>query len=187
MTIGYGDLKKGMAIELDGEPWQVLEYQHTKMQQRTPVLSLKLRHLMTGRVKDRNVPGNQRLTVAQVENRPAQYLYNDDDHYYFMDMENYEQYQLTKEQVAENTNYLTDGISLEMVFYKENPITLRLPTFVELTVNETPPGYKGDTAQGGTKPATLETGLTVQVPMFITAGERLKIDTRNGKYIERVT
>ena len=188
MTIGFGDLHKGATIELDGQPYEVIDYERQKMQQRAPVTRLKLRNLRDGRVMQRTFQSyTTEFTVAQVDTRETQYLYNDGDFYHFMDMENYEQYQLTKEQIAENTNYLTDGISLEMVFYKENPITLRLPTFVELTVNETPPGYKGDTAQGGTKPATLETGLTVQVPMFITAGERLKIDTRNGKYIERVT
>lgn len=188
MTIGFGDLHKGATIELDGQPYEVIDYERQKMQQRAPVTRLKLRNLRDGRVMQRTFQSyTTEFARAQVDTRETQYLYNDGEFYHFMDMENYEQYQLTKEQVSENINFLTDGIVLEMVFYKDNPITLRLPTFVELAVSETPPGYKGDTAQGGTKPATLETGITVQVPMFITVGERLRIDTRNGKYIERVT
>ena len=188
MTIGFGDLHRGATIELDGQPYEVVDYERQKMQQRAPVTRLKLRSLRDGRVFQRTFQSyTTEFSLAQVDTRPTQYLYNDGQFYHFMDMESYEQYQLTGEQVGDSVSYLIDGITLELVFYKENPINLRLPTFVELEVVETPPSYKGNTAQGGTKPATLETGLTVQVPMFIATGERLRIDTRNAKYIERVT
>ena len=188
MTIGFGDLHRGATIELDGQPYEVVDYERQKMQQRAPVTRLKLRSLRDGRVIQRTFQSyTTEFSLAQVDTRPTQYLYNDGQFYHFMDMENYEQYQLTGEQVGDSVSYLIDGTTLEMIFYKESPITLRLPTFVELEVVETPPSYKGNTAQGGTKPATLGTGLTVQVPMFISTGERVRVDTRNAKYIERVT
>jgi elongation factor P len=183
--ISYSGLRHGIVIEIDGEPWQVLEYQHNKMQQRAPVLSLKLRHLKSGRIIDRNLPGNQKLAVAQVEQRQAQYLYNDGDMFYFMDMESYDHYPLTRDKLGSTLSFIKEQATVAMTFYRGDPISIELPTHVELRVEDTPPGVKGNTVQGGTKPATLETGLVVQVPLFINPGEIVRIDTRSSQYLER--
>ncbi|MCZ6614567.1 MAG: elongation factor P [Chloroflexi bacterium] len=186
MVIGVGELRKGVNIELDGEPYQVVEYSSHKMQQRAPVVRIRLRELRTGRSVDRTFSGyDVKLNLASVEQRPAQYLYNDDAFYYFMDTRTYEQYPLTKEQLGDAHLYLRDQVELELVFFREQPIAVELPTFVELEIVDTPPAHRGDTAQGGTKPATLETGLSVNIPFFVKPGEVIRIDTRTGEYLER--
>lgn len=185
--ISYSELRRGMAIELDGEPYLVLEWKHVVMQQRTPTLTLKLRHLKTGKVYEQNLPGNQRLALADVEHREAQYLYTDGQAYYFMDNETYEQFPLTPEQLGDALHYLKEGTTVDLIFYQGSPVTVELPTFVELQVVDTPPSFKGDTAQAGRKPATLETGLVVKVPMHVAVGQRIKVDTRTGEYIETVS
>jgi len=184
--ISYSELRRGMAIELDGEPYIVLDWKHVVMQQRTPTLNLKVRHLVTGRVYERSLPGNQRLTLADVDRRRAQYLYSDGEAYLFMDLETYDQYSLTAEQVGESAGYLKEGLELDLVFYKGQPVALELPITVDLTVVDTPPGFKGDTAQSGRKPATLETGLVVKVPMHVNPGQVVRVDTRTGEYVETV-
>ena len=186
MTINFGDLRRGVTIELDGQPYEVVEYERHKMQQRAPVTRLKLRNLRDGKAMERTFQSyTTEFSLARVEEKPAQFLYSDGQFYNFMDMETYDQYQLSREQLGDAVNYLKEETVVDVIFFKDDVINLRLPTFVELQVVDTPPGFKGDTAQGGTKPATLETGLTVQVPLFISNGERLKIDTRSAQYIER--
>lgn len=186
MVIGVGEVRKGVTIELDGEPYQVLEFSSHKMQQRAPVIRLRLRELRTGRSVDRTFSGyDVKLNMAQVEHRSAQYLYSDDTFYYFMDTRTYDQYLLTREQLGQTRHYLKEQVEVEVVFFREEPITIELPTFVELEVVDTPPGVKGDTAQGGTKPATVETGLTVTVPLFVNNGGVIRVDTRTGEYLER--
>ncbi len=187
MTISYSDLRRGTAIEYEGEPWLVMDWKHTKMQQRAPVLTLKLRSLRTGRSLERNVPGNQRLTLAEVDTREAQYLYSDGDLYYFMDLQTFDQHPLTADMIGDDLNYLKEQDKVELVFYKGAPISLEMPTFVELKVVDTPPSLRGNTAQGSTKPATMETGLTVNIPFFVNNGETIRVDTRNGEYLERVS
>lgn len=184
--ISYSELRRGMAIELDGEPYIVLDWKHVVMQQRTPTLTLKVRHLLTGRVQERSVPGNQRLTLADVERKPAQYLYTDGESYHFMDLETYDQHSLTAEQVGEASGYLKEGMELDLVFYRNRPVALELPITVDLRVVEAPPGFKGDTAQSGRKPATLETGLVIKVPMHVETGQVVRVDTRTGEYVETV-
>jgi elongation factor P len=187
MVIGFGDLRRGITIELDGAPYKVEEYYQQKMQQRAPVYHIKLRHLITGQLVDKTYSGyGIKLNRASVENRAAQYLYEDGGLYYFMDSSNFEQYPVDAKVVGDALRYLTDQAEVELVFWKETPIVIELPTTVDLLVTETPPAYKGDTAAGATKPATLETGVSVTVPMFISVGDKLKIDTRNGAYVERV-
>ena len=187
MTISFGDLRRGVSIEVDGQAYEVVEYERHKMQQRAPVTRLKLRSLRDGKLIERTFQSyTTEFTLAQVEAKPAQYLYTDGRFYNFMDMEAYDQYQFTREQLGDTVNYLKEETVVDVIFHNENFINVRLPIFVELEVVDTPPGYKGDTAQGGTKPATLETGLTVQVPLFISNGDKLRIDTRNGQYSERV-
>lgn len=186
MVIGVGDLRKGLTIELDGQPYQVIEHTTHKMQQRAPVVKLKLRDLKTGRTIEKSYNGyDVKLTRASVEQRVAQYIYQDGDLYYFMDVENFEQFPLNDDQLGDGINYLVDQMELQIVFFKDAPISVQLPTFVELKVTDTPPGVKGDTAAGATKPATLETGLTVNVPFFVNNGETIRVDTRTGQYLER--
>ena len=187
MTIGYGDLKKGLPIELDGEPYAVVDYERSKMQQRAPVMRLRFKSLRTGRVVDRTFQGyDVKLTLASVEHRNAQYIYEDGDLYYFMDTESFEQFPLAREQIEATLPYLVEQTTVDVVFYDDKPIAIELPITVELKVAETTPGFKGDTAQGGIKPATLETGLVVQVPLFVDAGQTVRVDSRTGQYLARV-
>ena len=187
MTIGYGDLKKGLPIELDGEPYAVVDYERSKMQQRAPVMRLRFRSLRTGRVVDRTFQGyDVKLTLASVEHLSAQYIYEDGDLYYFMDTKSFEQFPLSREQIEASLPYLVEQTTVSVVFYDDKPIAIELPITVELKVAETAPGFKGDTAQGGTKNATLETGLVVQVPLFVDAGQSVRVDSRTGQYLARV-
>ena len=186
MTIGYGDLKKGMAIELDGVPFSVVDYERTKMQQRAPVMRIKFRDLRTGRMTERTFQGyDVKLTPASVERRGAQYIYDDDHLYYFMDSETFDQFPLSEDQVAGSLPYLVEQTDVEVVFFEGRPLALELPNTVQLTVTDAPPGHRGDTAQGGTKPATLNTGLVLQVPLFVNEGDTVKVDTRSGEYLLR--
>jgi elongation factor P len=188
MSINFGDLSRGMVIELDGQPWQIMDYERHKMQQRAPVTRIKMKNLLSGAVVERTFQRyDTGFTVAEIDNRETQYLYTDGSYYYFLDQESFDQYELTKEQLGSTLDYLKENMMAEMVFYKGSPINVNLPTHVELEVRETPPAFRGDTAQGGNKPATLETGLRITVPMFITPGTIVKVDTRNGQYTERVS
>ena len=188
MSINFSDLSRGLVIELDGQPWQIMDYKRHKMQQRAPVTRIKLKNLMTGTVVERTFQRyDTAFSAADMDNRQAQYMYTDGTFYHFLDQENYEQYELTKELLAANLDYLKEQMIIELVFYKGNPIALNLPTHVELEVKDTPPAFRGDTAQGGNKPATLETGLRINVPMFITPGTVVRVDTRSGEYTERVS
>ena len=183
--IDAGELRKGAAIELDGEIFQILEYQHVKMQQRQPVVKLKLRDIRSGNVAERNFQSGDKVTPVFLEHRPVQYLYNDGDIYYFMDNESYEQIMLTSAQIGEDTNYLKEGLLLEVLTSRRDIVAIELPYSVELQVMETEPGFKGDRATAGTKAAKLETGITIQVPLFISPGDIIKVNTRTGEYQEK--
>ena len=185
--IDAGELRKGVVIELDGQIYQILEYQHVKMQQRQPVVKLKLRGVRSGNFMERNFQSGDRVATVFLEHRPVQYLYNDGHLYYFMDNETYEQIVLPSAQVGDNTKYLKEGLVLEIVTSKGETISIELPSSVELRVTETEPGFKGDRATAGTKPAKLETGATVQVPLFINTGDIVKVNTRTGGYQEKVS
>jgi elongation factor P len=180
-----GELRKGAAIELDGGIYQIIEYQHVKMQQRQPVVKLKLRDVRSGNVTERNFQSGDKVTPAFLEHRPVQYLYNDGDLYYFMDNESYEQIMLASAQIGDGTNYLKEGLTLEILTCKGDTVSIELPNSVELQVMETEPGFKGDRATAGTKPAKLETGVAIQVPLFINAGDIIKVNTRTGEYQEK--
>jgi len=187
MAISWGDLKKGLAIELDGEPYTVVDYERSKMQQRAPVMRIRFKSVRTGRTVDRTFQGyDVKLSEASVDRRTAQYLYEDGGFYYFMDTESYEQFPLSGDSIQDSLPYLVEQTSVNLVFFEGKPIAIELPVTVDLRVDETSPGFKGDTAQGGTKPAALETGLTVQVPLFVKTGETIRVDTRTGEYLARV-
>ncbi|MFU8796160.1 MAG: elongation factor P [Dehalococcoidia bacterium] len=183
--IDAGELRKGAAIELDGSIYVVIEYQHVKMQQRQPVIKLRLRDARTGNVAERNLQSGDKVTPVFLEHRPAQYLYNDGHLYHFMDNESYEQFVLTATQIGEGTGYLKEGMVLEILTSKGETIAVEMPISVELQVTETEPGFKGDRATAGTKAARLETGATVQVPLFINTGDVIKVNTRTGEYQEK--
>ena len=188
MTIGYGDLRKGMAIELDGEPYMVVG---TTNEARCSSALLRC-----GSASERFAPAGCWTAVSQAtmsssrrqtwNARSAQYIYDEDDLCYFMDTESYDQFPLIKEQISEELNYLKEEMTVDLIFYEDNPISLELPITVDLQVVDSPPGLKGDTATGATKPATLETGLLIQVPLFVNEGEYVKVDTRNATYLSRV-
>jgi len=182
--ISGSDLKKGVIIELDGSLYQVVDYQHVKMK-RTALAKVKLRDLMDGHTVERSFQSGQKLTRARLESRPMQYLYNDDNLYYFMDVDTFEQISINKDTLGDALNYLKEGVTVGVSSYKDSIVGIDLPVAVELAITNTEPGFKGDTATAGTKPATLETGLSIQVPLFINEGDVIKVDTRTGEYLER--
>jgi len=183
--ISGSELRKGIIIELEGKLYQVIEYQHVKMK-RTALAKVKLRDMQAGHTIERSFQSGERFTQARLDYRSSQYLYNDGGLYYFMDEENYEQTALSAEQLGDTVNYLKDGISVGISSYQGELIDVELPITVELKVIDTGPSFKGDTATGGNKPAKLETGIAIQVPLFINNEDIIKVDTRTGSYLERV-
>ena len=184
--ITSGELKKGITIELEGKLYQVVDFQHIKMK-RTALVRLKLYDIRAGHTIERTFQSTEKFIRARLDYRGMQYLYNDGDLYYFMDEENFEQVSLDSNQLGDATNYLKEGMSLQISSYKGKLVGVELPTAVELKVIDTGPGFKGDTATAGNKPARLETGITIQVPLFINKGDIIKVNTRDGSYIERVS
>ncbi|HWQ27389.1 MAG TPA: elongation factor P [Dehalococcoidia bacterium] len=184
--ISTGELKKGLTLEIDGVVYQVLDYQHIKMGRGSAQVRLKLRDVRGGHTVEKTVQAGEKFARARVERHQMQYLYNDGELWHFMNTETYDQIALTRQQVGDAANYLTENALCEVVMYEDEPIGVELPTSVELTVVETEPWVKGDTAQGGTKPAKLETGLVVNVPLFVNTGDKVKVDTRTGEYLTRV-
>lgn len=182
--INATELRKGVIIEFEGKLYQVVEYQHVKMK-RTALAKVKLRDINAGHTMERSFQSNDRLVRARLDSRQMQYLYNDGELYYFMDQENYEQMPFTREQLGDALDYLKEGNSVAVSSYKGKVIGIELPITVELEVTDTEPGFKGDTATAGNKPARLETGLSIQVPLFINIGDIIKVDTRTGTYLER--
>lgn len=184
--VTFSDLRKGVTIELDGQVYQVVEYTFQKMQQRQPIMRLRLKDVKTGKVIERGFPAGTKLTPAPVDHRTAQFLYREEDLFYFMDTETYEQFPLSADTLGDATEYLAEGVSLEVLSYKGRMLGMELPITVDLKVVETGPAFKGDTAQTGTKLAKLETGLEIKVPLFVSQGEIVRVDTRSSEYLERV-
>lgn len=185
--IASGELKKGIIIELEEKLYQVLDYHHIKMGRGSAQVRLKLRDIRSGNTIERAFQASERFTRARLDYRTMQYLYNDGDLYYFMDVESFDQIPLSANQLGDALNYLKEGMSLEVLNHKGELVGVELPIAVELRVIETGPGFKGDTATAGNKPAKLETGITIQVPLFISNGDMVKVDTRTGEYLERVS
>ena len=182
--ISGSELRKGIIIELEGKLYQVVDYQHIKMK-RTALARLKLRDIRDGHTIEQTFQSNEKFSRARLDFRSMQYLYNDGDLYYFMDEESFEEMPLSASQLGNALSYLKEGMSLQVSSYKGELVGVELPITVELEVTDTDPGFKGDTATAGTKPAKLETGITIQVPLFIDKGDIIKVDTRNGSYLER--
>ncbi|MCX5888997.1 MAG: elongation factor P [Deltaproteobacteria bacterium] len=180
------EFKKGLKIEIDGTPYIIVDFQHVKPGKGGAFVRTKLKNLLNGRVVDQTFRSGEKVEKPDLMEREMQYLYREGDRYCMMDNETYEQIMLTEEQVGEARLYLIDNLNVEVLFFNQAPLAVELPNFVELEVAQTEPGFKGDTAAGGTKPATLESGATLQVPLFISEGDRVRVDTRTGNYIERV-
>jgi len=180
------EFKKGVKIELDGVPYTIVDFQHVKPGKGGAFVRTKLKSLLTGRVLEQTFRSGERVKRPDLMERDMQYLYREGDSFCMMDNETYEQMMLTEDQVGEVRFYLTENLDVKILFFNQQPVAVEAPLFVELEVAQTGSGLKGDTAAGGTKPATLESGVTIQVPLFINEGDRVKVDTRTGSYIERV-
>ncbi len=184
--IETGDIKKGMTVELDGSLYKILMLKHIKIARGSAQVRMKLRNVTEGHTIERTFQAGERFAVARLERREAQFLYRDVDLFYFMFTDTFEQSPVSSELVGDVIGYLLEGMTLDLILHGDVPIGVELPTTVDLRVTETDPGYKGDTAQGGNKPATLETGLTVNVPLFVNEEDTIRVDTRSGEYMERV-
>jgi elongation factor P len=184
-VIEAGDLRPGSVFERDGQLIVCVTQSHMKMGRGTAQIRVKLRNLITGAITDETFRPEQRFTRVRIEKRPMQFLYSDGEQHHFMDSETYNQVALGSDQLGDALRYIKEGAEITVLSYEDKPIGVDLPTSVELAVSETEPGFKGDTATGGSKPATLETGITVQVPLFVNQGDRIKVDTRSGEYMER--
>ncbi len=184
--ISTNEFRRGSKIEYKGEPYEVLEFQHVKMQQRAPIVRTKIKNLKTGRVIDETFSAGQKFETPALEEKEMQFLYNQEALFYFMDTETYEQIPLREEQLGDARKFIKEEMVVKILYYKGEPIAVEPPIFVELKVVETEPAFKGDTASGGSKPARLETGAVVKVPFHIAEGDIIRIDTRTSEYIERV-
>ena len=186
MSVSTNDFKNGMTLDLDGTLFQVVEFQHVKPGKGGAFVRTKLRNVRTGAVIERTFNAGVKVGLAIVERKPMQYLYPDGSSFVFMDLDTFEQVQIPVETMGNTANYLTEGSEAQVSMHEGVAISVDLPASTVLTVTTTDPGVKGDTRTGALKPATLETGVVVQVPLFVEEGERIKVDTRSGDYIERV-
>jgi elongation factor P len=184
--ISTGELRKGVAIELDGDLWQILDYHHIKMGRGSAQVRITLRNVKRGQTIERSFQAGTKWPRAHMERRPVQFLYRDSDDFHFMDTDTYDQFMLRGEQLGEAVQYLKDGMTVDRTTYQGETIGVELPVTVDLVVVSTEPGFAGDTAQGARKPATLESGLVVQVPLFVSEGDTVRVDTRTGEYQTRL-
>ncbi|MCX7653227.1 MAG: elongation factor P [Fervidobacterium sp.] len=183
--IEVGDLEKGMYIKYEGDIYRVIDVNKHFRARGSGLIRTKLKNLSTGLIRDANFSSGEKVEEAELSFRKAEYLYNDGENYYFMDIQSYEQYAIPEVEVDEAKYYLIENTQVDLVMHDEKPIGIQLPTTVVLQVIETEPNFKGDTVSGGGKPAVLQTGLKITVPFFINVGDKIKVDTRTGEYIER--
>ncbi|MGI6485776.1 MAG: elongation factor P [Thermoanaerobacterales bacterium] len=184
--ISTNDLRTGVTVEIDGEVFTIVDFQHVKPGKGAAFVRTKIKNIKTGQLFERTFRAGEKLNRANIERKTMQYLYSSDDIFYFMDTNTYEQIPLNKDQLGDAIKFLKENSEAMVMFYEGASIGIELPTFVELEVIDTEPGFKGDTATGGSKPATLETGAVVQVPLFIDKGDLIRVDTRTGEYLSRV-
>ncbi len=184
--ISTNDFRTGVTVEIDGQPWVVVDFQHVKPGKGSAFVRAKIKNVITGAVLERTFNAGEKLPRALIERKEATFLYSVGDDYTLMDNRTYEQVTVRREDIGEGANYLKENMNVVILSYDTRVIGVEVPNFVELAVVETEPGFKGDTATGGTKLAKLETGATVKVPLFVNVGDVLKVDTRTGTYIERV-
>lgn len=183
--ISTNDFRTGVTIELDGDPWQIIDFQHVKPGKGSPFVRAKMKNLRSGNVREDTFRAGEKVPKALVETKEMQYLYASGDEHTFMDMQTYDQINLSTKQIEDELKFLLENMKVHIVEYKGEMLGINLPNTVELEVTETEPGIRGDTATGGSKPAKLQTGHTVSVPFFINVGDKLIIDTRTGHYVSR--
>ena len=186
MSLSINEVKSGLTILVDDQVWLVIDAQHIKPGKGAAFCRAKLRSLKNNSVQEKTFRGDEKLEEAFVEERKLQYQYSSGDMYHFMDQDNFEEISIQREDIGEKTKFLKDNLDVAAFFYKNEVLNVSLPNFIEFNITHTEPGIKGDTAKSGTKPATIESGAIVQVPLFINLGDRIKIDTRSGNYVERV-
>ncbi|MDD5596011.1 MAG: elongation factor P [Candidatus Omnitrophica bacterium] len=187
MALSINDIKAGLTLLLNDEVWLTQECQHVKPGKGAAFVRVKMRNLKTGNVQERTFRGDEKIELAYVEERKLQYQYTSGEIYHFMDQDNYEEISIAKGAIGDKIKFLKDNLDVQAYFFKNDPLNVNLPNFIEFEIIDTEPGIKGDTAKSGTKPAKIETGATVQVPLFINQGDRIKLDTRTGEYVERVS
>ncbi len=185
IMISVNDFKTGLTIELDGGLWKVIDFQHVKPGKGAAFVRSKLKNLRSGAVQEKTFRAGEKVGRAHIENRKMQYLYATPDSYVFMDTDNYEQVELQAVQIEDELNYLLENMEVHLIMYGDETLGVSLPNTVTLLVEETEPGIKGDTASGGSKPAKMETGLMVNVPFFVNAGDKLVVNTEDGSYVSR--
>ncbi|MBN6040813.1 elongation factor P [Amycolatopsis sp. 195334CR] len=181
------DLKNGLVLNLDGQLWSVVNFQHVKPGKGGAFVRTTLKHVLSGKVVDKTFNAGTKVDTATVDRRTMTYLYNDGSDFVFMDGDTYDQINVAREIVGDGANYLLENTEVQVAIHENTPLYVELPTSVELVVQHTDPGLQGDRSTGGTKPATLETGAEIQVPLFLTTGEKVKVDTRDGRYLGRVS
>lgn len=181
-----GELRKGLKLEIDGEPYLIVDFEFTKPGKGQALYRCRLRNMITGVQFDRTYRSGDKFNSADLEEQEMQYLYHDGESFHFMNMSSFEQIEMSQETVGEAASFLTENLSVNVLMFQGGPIGLSLPNFVDLKIATSAPGIKGDTASGATKPATLSTGHVIQVPLFVEEGETVRIDTRTGQYVERV-
>jgi elongation factor P len=181
-----GDFRKGVTVEIDGVVWSIADFQHVKPGKGAAFVRTRLKNVMTGAVLERTFSPTDKYPLAHIETKDMEYLYSDGELYYFMDIETYEQIPLNFEQVEDAIDFIKENDQVKMRFYKGSAFSVEAPNFVELKVTETEPGFKGDTATGTTKPAVVETGYHIAVPLFVNEGDVIRIDTRTGEYMSRI-
>ena len=184
--ITAGDFRKGVTFEMEGSIYLVVDFLHVKPGKGSPFVRAKIKNIVTGQVLERTFNPSDKFQVAVIERKEMQYLYNEGGIYYFMDMETYDQIPLNKSQVEDALNFITENMMANIQFYKGAAFSVEPPNFVELTITNCEPGIQGDTSKAGYKPATLETGYTLNVPLFVNQGDRIRVDTRTGTYMSRV-
>jgi elongation factor P len=186
VALSINDIKSGLTILVDGEAYMVIDTQHVKPGKGAAFVRAKLRNLKNAGVQERTFRGDEKIEPAFIDERRLQYQYCAGDTYHFMDQDNFEEVIIPKEAVGEKNKFLKDNLEVKAYFYKNDILNVELPNFIDFKITHTEPGIKGDTAKSGTKPAQIETGATVQVPLFINVGDAIKIDARTGQYVERV-
>lgn len=184
--VSAGDFRNGLTVEIDNTVYQVIEFQHVKPGKGAAFVRTKLKNIVNGGITEKTFRPTEKFPQAHIDRSDMQYLYSDADLYYFMNVENYEQISMTKEDIGETLEFVKENEMVKMLSYNGQVFAIEPPLFVELVITETEPGFKGDTATGASKPAVVETGATVSVPLFVEQGEKIQIDTRTGEYMKRV-
>jgi elongation factor P len=185
MQVSTAEFKKGLKIQFDGAPYTIVDFQHVKPGKGGAFVRTKLKHMRLGRVIDNTFRAGEKVELVDFDEKRMQFLYKD-DRYHFMDLDTYDQISLSAEEVGEARDFLKENTEVEILFIESSPVTVELPNFIEIQIAKTDPGIRGDTASGGSKPATLETGAVIQVPLFLNEGDVVKVDTRSGDYLGRV-